>query len=398
MNEGLAINRNVQAAQSQDAEMHRGRRLFLAATMAVGSAVGAIGILESAPAGAVVGSHGHSDKATSECSPIIFNEVANNASQYNAKAALPHLPETLTSDNMQSWKDGLFEKADGSKENATNGPLANPTDRGSLAFINAVMTVPATPNTLTNTQYSPGAQFDQSMNSYVAPGGKSVAESDCKNTQDVLKSDASINEKWALSGQTVTMYTAIKNKNNEVVGMKVEKHVVNGAALGGIEIAPGKNTKNGFASMLISNNKGLSGIVFKTGFTEGTEGTFMFKPNSKNTKSSKQGQANNSGTQGNAVNNAGGGGTFGAGSGAGEADQAGNVHESGQNGGATTGTVPSFGNGGGTPSTPTETTPPPTTPPVTTPPTVPPVTTPPTTTTQPKGSEPPVTCSPYTPC
>ncbi len=367
-------------AQEQKGRFNLGRNRLIA----VGTTVLALG------AGAGVFAYEHSSRAEADvpsvstaeagqnCADLSFSsETGSNSSIYNSEAFLPKPGAVENQDDAKKYVTNLFGK---------EGPLAGKANKRSLATFMSAVVKPAHDGKAVNPNSNYAESYNRSLASYDAEGGLVVAQADCKQAYETAVQVSSYTDKWVSNGSTVTEFTAIRDKDNNIVDMKLTKRVI-GQDLKGILLRFNDTTRglDDFTEVLISTNDGLEGNMYVKGSTVGQGGkptpntsevTVPAKANQQ--KQNQKNQANGGGQQ-NGTNQ-------GVGATGGAAGPNGNNPEAGP-GGVTN----SPGGGGGTTpeTTPGTTTPGNTTPNTTTPgTTTPPTTRPPQTTTLPPKDTP----------
>lgn len=344
-----------------------------------------------------------------DCDTSNFANVSARPNEYNDTAFLPHTDKLGNNDEASQYVLSLFDQ---------NGPLAGQLDPVSLAAIEAVAVVPSHDGVATNPDYDYVKTFKDKYAAYSqSDGGLELAKKDCVVARDTLVQTGQFNGTWAVKGETVTLFKALRDTNNQdvakrynIIDMKPVK-VVTQDTLGGVEFTVRASNKgiDGFISILLTKE----GDLYIKGFTEG-QGTGT-APIENNQAPAGEPTAETGPNQGNRAT----GGAAGPNGANPEAGPNGvtNSPANGGNGGAgTTVTVGSGGTtttttgggttttttGGGSSTTTTNTTS--TTQPSTTTTTSPSTTTTSstipqeTTTTKPKGDEPPCTPTQYTPC
>lgn len=327
-----------------------------------------------------------------ECNSLAFTNAGADAVKYGSESFLPRNAVSGPADVQPyiSGKKGLFSKT---------GPLAGNGDKASMAAITAVITDRATnKQAAIDPNYSYTDHFKRAEASFSGTNGVEAAKVACEKTYDALTQIPNFTRDWAAKGEKLTQFVAVRNKANEIVGMKLQKKLAS-EVMSGIEFKYSSSAKGevvaGFPSVLETPD----GELFVKGYApedggKDKHGNPTKKDDNKNAGSTV---GPKTGTAPRGTNNeqqgCGASGHTNCGGGSGT-NHGGNGSGSGSGG----------SNGGGShPTTPTPTYPPKTPPtyPPTTPPTYPP-TTPPTTpppTHPPKGTEPPcVPNPPYVIC
>ena len=337
-------------------------------------------------------------EAHNNCDSLVSAEAASNSSNYNTEAYLPKTGNIKNQDDAQKYVTSLFGK---------NGPLAGKGDYASLAAIDAAVVKPAHDGDAVNPKFNYLDAFSRSLSGFRAAGGNVVAQKTCNTAYDTLVQVASYTDSWVQKGETVTELQAIRDKSNDIIGMKLVPTVTGTTYQGILLQFNNKTTKglDGFTDVFIASNQGdLEGRMFVKGATTGQSGkqtpntsevTVPAQANQQNRNN--RGQAGTNGGGQHNGNNQGVGNTGGAAGPNGnnpEAGPGGNTPSPGGPGETTPGTTPGGTTPGGTTpettpgTTPGTTTPPETTPPTTTPPSTTPTTRPPSTTTLPPKSPP----------
>ena len=334
-------------------------------------------------------------EAKSNCGSFTDANSASDSSKYNSDSFLPK--GNLTSNTSAlSYVYNLFDK---------NGPLAGKGDLGSLAAIDAVLTVPAQKGISSPNSYSYQDQFATSIASFSSSaGGEQAQKTACKNAFTTMTDDANWNNNWAGKGLVVTEFTPTRDPANNNIktsngtDLKMEKVTLTGP-LHGVEFKSRIDSQKGFNSVLITNQgnifvqgvislEGSAGKQDSKGSTvyiqpNGTKVTVTVAPNGEKIVTTEN--ANGTTTSTTIASGSGSGGS-GNGNGGGGSGSGGSGN--GNGGGTTTTTSPEGTTTTTTnpPETTTTTSPHPTTTTTTSPPT--------TTTTQPKGTPPGCTPNP----
>ncbi len=200
-----------------------------------------------------------------DCNSSEFANVSARPNEYNATAFLPHTDKLGNDDEASKFVLSLFDQ---------NGPLAGQLDPVSLAAVEAVVVVPSHDGVATNPDYDFVKTFKDKFAAYSqADGGLDLAKKDCVTARDTLVQTGQFNGTWAVKGETVTLFHALRDTDNQdaakkfnIIDMKPVK-VVTQDTLGGVEFTVRATNKgiDGFISVLLTKE----GDLYIKGFTEG---------------------------------------------------------------------------------------------------------------------------------
>ncbi len=237
------------------------------AILRVGVPVGAIALVASGCSG------GHAqpgagekligDVNTEACAQGVFSPESGNPDKYVATAFLPQQAKPVSSKgeaakHVASWFDA-------------DGPLGTKIDSASLAAIQATIVGPAHDGEAVNPKFDYLKAFSDAAARYAAPqGGLEAARKDCATTAETLVQTGDFNGEWAQPGETITRIVPVRDANNKIIGMKLEK-VVTEAKLGGVDFQLRQTSKglDGFTDVLVTQN----GTEYVKGLTVGEGGT-----------------------------------------------------------------------------------------------------------------------------
>ncbi|MES2971070.1 MAG: hypothetical protein V4702_01985 [Patescibacteria group bacterium] len=197
-----------------------------------------------------------------DCEDSSFARVASSAMQYESKSFLPKLEVIDNKKKVQPYIDRLFDK---------NGPLGGKIDIGSLAALGAVVGEPSHDGKTTDPNYDYFGTFSRLIAEYQAADGLDKAEDDCQQLKETLSQTAEYNGNWAQKGDVVTEMVALRDLENNIVGMDFIEGPVTLDTLRGIEVKLRQSTKglDGFISILIDD---VSKKIYIKGITIGKGG------------------------------------------------------------------------------------------------------------------------------
>jgi len=345
-----------------------------------------------------------------ECADFTSSNSSSDPNSYFADAFLPMPNKAVDSDRTaQAYVNQLFGKT---------GPLAGKKgDVQSLAAIMSTVVVPAQKGAISDPNYSYVDIFSSESARYHVSGGEGTvaAAKDCETAYHTIIQVDSYNTDFIEAGAVVTEFVAERNKDNDIVGMKLVREHAD-QKIEGIDLKLNDSAKGlkGFTEVIIATNPTDAGKIFAAGP--------LVQPESSNNTHDKKGPSGTSKktTSNHGVTKKNGGGVSKTGTKKGTTGTGTGTTGTGPGnggGGTTTGTTPGNGNGTspgpgngggetttttGVPTTTTTEAPTTTTTeaPTTTTTEAPTTTTtvpPTTTTTQPKGAPDPVPCNPYNP-
>ncbi len=203
------------------------------------------------------------NQALANCENLHFGQSAANASNYNSDAFFPNTT-VATPEDAKQYVLNLFSK---------DGPLAGDTQMESLGAAMSTVVEAAHQGGFENTNYDYIDHFNKALGRYKGNGGRDRAVSDCKEAFNTLIQDVGYNDNWANSGETVTEFAAVRDKqSNDVAATTMFRGIVKqGVTLKGVEFKLRTTSKgeNGYLSVLIStNSEGVeNGTIFIKGLT-----------------------------------------------------------------------------------------------------------------------------------
>jgi hypothetical protein len=258
------------------------RTAAIAAVAVLGLGVGARGVFGGGNEG---GGNGTTATTTpvggydtdSGCDVFVDAQAATEGNLYDSKAFLPKFEKDDS--NAKVVIDNLFN---------TNGPLSNKGDIDSLAAFMAVIGTPANDGKAVDPTFNHGEEFRRKVATYRS-NGLNEARQDCAEAYDTAVQTAQYEQKWANEGDTVTLIEAIRDEDNNIIGM-IPTKTVTGADLGGVsfEVRNTSDGVDGFTSVLYHEGDGK---LFVKGITTGegvkviadSEDTVTVDPNSVTT-------------------------------------------------------------------------------------------------------------------
>lgn len=309
--------------------------------LAVGLAIGAAATFAACGGKEEVNASG--TNAVAGCDVGAIANLSANPAKFDQSAFLPRTPDGI--DNASEAEavinaDKLFVEDD-----TINTPA--------LAAVMSAITTPSSDSKVTGTSYNYVAQFDSKMAEYKAGDGSlEVAKDDCVSTIETLKQTGEFTEDWAGTGDKVVQISAVRNSNNKIYDMKLEKQVTKEPLSGvAFKVRPTSGEEiDGFNEVLLT----ADGEMFVKGVTVEEQAKKQEKENkgksAKNGKSQGQSRSGSNGGGGSGTGNGTGGGKGGQeGGGCGGSCGSGNNggNGGGGNGGGGGGGCSSCGGGGG---------------------------------------------------
>ena len=201
--------------------------------------------------------------AAAGCDNLVEANAANVGNNYDSAAFLERVDLDL---DAVDYVDGLFDE---------DGPLSNKGDLTSLAAFMAVVASPATDGETIDPEYAYDKVFANKIAQYNNQG-LGAAREDCAKAYEVAVQTAKKDSSWANAGDLVTAFTAIRNENNDIIGMSVDTRATL-EDLGGVTFSLSNSTDgvDGFTEVLVAED----GVMYATGVTMNSK--VKFEPKSE---------------------------------------------------------------------------------------------------------------------